>query len=320
MDLTVATRPEHPRLSIVVPVFNEEAAVPLFLDEMQKLQAEAGADFEFVFVNDGSSDRTSEVIRSYRGLKGAIKLVELSRNFGKDIAMSAGIDHATGDAVVPMDVDLQDPPELILTFLNHWREGYDVIYGVRDDRSSASALKRVTAEAFYRVFNAFSHSEIPPNAGDFRLLDRSVVEALRRLPERSRFMKGLFAWVGFRSKAVPYERRPRSAGTTKWNYWKLWNFALDGLVSFSSIPLRIWAYIGAIIAFLSFLYGFLIIVQVLLFGRSAPGYASLMTAVLFFGGIQLLSVGIMGEYIGRIFVEVKGRPLYIVREVYESSL
>jgi glycosyltransferase involved in cell wall biosynthesis len=218
-----------------------------------------------------------------------------------------------------MDVDLQDPPELIPRFLERWREGYDVVYGVRASRASDTTSKRMTAGWFYRLFNRLSQTRIPENAGDFRLIDRRAADVLRGLPERNRFMKGLFAWVGFRSVGVPYERAPRAAGTTKWNYWRLWNFAIDGLVSFSTVPLRVWTYVGALVALCSFLYALIIVARVILFGIDVPGYASLMTVVLFIGGVQLLSLGVIGEYLGRLFVEVKGRPVYVVDGVYEQG-
>ena len=232
--------------------------------------------------------------------------------------MTAGLAHARGDAVIPMDVDLQDPPALVLEFVRLWREeGYDTVYGVRTDRNADTAMKRLTAGGFYRFFNAVSTTtKIPENAGDFRLMDRRVVEAINQLPERNRFMKGLFAWAGFRSIGVPYARPERAAGTTKFNYWKLWNFALDGLFSFSSWPLRVWSYVGAGVAGISFLYMLIIILKVLFVGVDSPGYASLMCVILFLGGVQLLSIGIMGEYIGRMFLEVKQRPVFLIEGVY----
>lgn len=246
-------------------------------------------------------------------------MANLTRNFGKEAALTAGIDQAKGDAVIIMDVDLQDPPELILDFLAKWHEGYDVVYGKRIIRDSDSLAKRASANWFYKLFNKVSPVKIPENAGDFRLMDRRVVEVVKRLHERNRFMKGMFAWVGFRSTGVPYTRKPRPAGQTKWNYWKLWNFALDGLVGFSTAPLRIWMYFGAIVAIIAFLYSLFIVAKVIIFGIDVPGYASLMTAILFFGGVQLLSLGVVGEYLGRLFTEVKGRPVYVMENVYEKN-
>lgn len=233
--------------------------------------------------------------------------------------MSAGLDHAHGDAVVPMDVDLQDPPELIFEFVRLWREGYDSVYGIRSSRDEDSRRKRASAGLFYRLFNSVSHTPIPNNAGDFRLLDRRVVEALKQLPERNRFMKGLFSWPGYRSIGVPYARPARQHGTTKFNYWKLWNFALDGFTSFSTWPLRMWAYVGVTVALISLLYMMIIISKTLIFGVEIPGYASLMSVVLFLGAMQLISVGVLGEYIGRLFIESKQRPLYLVEYDSEAS-
>ena len=232
--------------------------------------------------------------------------------------MTAGLCHARGDAVIPMDVDLQDPPALILEFVRLWQEeGYDTVYGVRADRNADTPMKRLTAGGFYRLFNAVSTTtKIPENAGDFRLMDRRVVEVIKQLPERNRFMKGLFAWAGFNSIGVEYERPARAAGETKFNYWKLWNFALDGFFSFSSWPLRIWSYVGAGVAMLSFLYILVIITKVIFFGIDMPGYASLMSVILFLGGMQLISIGVLGEYLGRMFLEVKQRPVFVVEGVY----
>ncbi len=318
------SRPERPLLSIIVPMYNEEAVVDVFLEAMEcALDAarSAGSDFThaYVFVDDGSRDGTAGIIakRLADGVPG--KLVGLSRNFGKEAALTAGLDHADGDMVVVIDVDLQDPPELIGTMVEHWRSGHDVVYGLRVNRSSDSAFKRRSSSAFYRLFNHLANIDMPANAGDFRLMDRAVVEALKRLPERNRFMKGLFAWVGFSAVAVPYTRPERAAGTSKWNYWKLWNFALDGLTGFTSIPLRVWFYCGALIAALSFAYALYLVVRVMLYGIDMPGYASLMTAVLFFSGIQLLSVGIIGEYVARLFTETKRRPVYVVADVIEDT-
>jgi glycosyltransferase involved in cell wall biosynthesis len=312
-------RPATPLVSLLVPVFNEEESIDLFIEATSRVMERAGLPCEFVFVNDGSSDGTlPRLIERSRG-DPRVRVVSLSRNFGKEAALTAGLDHARGDVVVPMDVDLQDPPELIPRFLERWREGYDVVYGVRASRASDTTSKRMTAGWFYRLFNRLSQTRIPENAGDFRLIDRRAADVLRGLPERNRFMKGLFAWVGFRSVGVPYERAPRAAGTTKWNYWRLWNFAIDGLVSFSTVPLRVWTYVGALVALCSFLYALIIVARVILFGIDVPGYASLMTVVLFIGGVQLLSLGVIGEYLGRLFVEVKGRPVYVVDGVYEQG-
>lgn len=233
--------------------------------------------------------------------------------------MTAGIDHAAGDVVVPMDADLQDPPEVLPKLLEQWRKGYDVVYGIRRDRSSDGRTKRVTAGMFYRLFNRLAHDEIPENVGDFRLMDRLVVDALRRLPERNRFMKGLFAWVGYPSIGVEYTRPERVAGETKFSYWKLWNFALDGLVSFSSLPLRVWTYAGMTVALGAVVFAVVIVLRTLVFGRDVPGYASIMTVLLLLGGIQLISLGVIGEYLSRLFIESKQRPLYLLQGVYQDG-
>ncbi len=299
-------------LSLVVPVMNEEETIAPFLAAIDATLAAQVPHLEILFVDDGSSDATLARLEAAAADDSRIRYLSLTRNFGKEAAMSAGIEQARGDAIVPMDVDLQDPPEVILEFITQWQAGYDMVYGVRAARDEDTATKRKTAGWFYRIFNRLTFTEIPRDAGDFRLLDRRVVEALRRMPERNRFMKGLFSWPGYSSVGVTYQRPARTAGTTKFNYWKLWNFALDGVVSFSTWPLRVWTYLGACIAGLSFLYILVIISKTVLFGIDAPGYASLMIAVLFFGGMQLISIGVLGEYLGRLFMETKQRPLYLI--------
>ena len=305
-------------ISLVVPVYNEEESIQTFIDTIDKELEPLRDKLQIVFVNDGSRDKTRQVIESVIKTEPRVTLVNLARNFGKEAAMTAGLFHARGDAVVPMDVDLQDPPKLILEFVRLWQEeGYDTVYGVRTDRNADTPMKRLTAGGFYRLFNAVSTTtRIPENAGDFRLMDRRVVEVIKQLPERNRFMKGLFAWVGFNSIGVPYERPARAAGETKFNYWKLWNFALDGFFSFSSWPLRVWSYIGAGVALLSFIYMLVIITKVIFFGIDSPGYASLMCVILFLGGMQLISIGVIGEYLGRMFLEVKQRPVFVIEGVY----
>ncbi len=312
-------RPVDPLLSLVVPVFNEEESIDLFLDTVIPLLENASLRFELVFINDGSRDDTFARLFDRGRRDRRIRIVNLSRNFGKEAALTAGIDHAKGDILIPMDIDLQDPPDLIQPFIARWREGYDIVYGVRTARLTDTRAKRMSADWFYRVFNSMSPVRIPPNVGDFRLVDRRAVEVLRQLPERNRFMKGLFAWVGFNSIGVPYERPRRAAGTTKFNFWRLWNFALDGVVSFSTAPLRAWFYVGVVIAAIAVLYALFIVTRVLIFGIDTPGYASLLIAVLLMGAIQLLSLGIIGEYLGRLFLEVKGRPIYVVEGVYEDG-
>ncbi len=314
-----ARRPADPLLSLVVPVFNEEESIDLFLDTVAPLMERDGLRFEIVFVNDGSRDNTLARLLDRGALDRRLRIVNLSRNFGKEAALTAGIDHAKGDVIVPMDIDLQDPPELIEPFMARWREGYDIVYGVRTQRAWDTAAKRLSANWFYRVFNSMSPVRIPENVGDFRLVDRRAVDVLRQLPERNRFMKGLFAWVGFNAVGVPYDRPQRAAGSSKFNLWRLLNFALDGVVSFSTAPLRAWFYVGVVIATFAVLYALFIVTRVLIFGIDTPGYASLLIAVLLMGAIQLLSLGIIGEYLGRLFLEVKGRPIYVVESVYENG-
>jgi len=269
-------------------------------------------DFEIICVNDGSRDDTLELVRGFHSREPRIKIVDLTRNFGKEVALTAGIEHAAGDAIIPIDADLQDPPELIPRLVERWREGFDTVIAVRSERRSDSFVKRASANMFYRVIGSLSHVPIPANAGDFRLLDRTVVEALKLLPERSRFMKGLYAWVGFRQAMVEYARPERAAGTTKWNIWRLWNFALDGIFSFSTLPIRVWSYMGLLVAALAVLYGCFILVRTLVYGIDVPGYASLMVALLLLSGMNMIGIGILGEYVGRIFMEVKRRPVYLV--------
>lgn len=306
-------RPENPLISLVVPVFNEAEAVPVFLAEIGA--ALAGLRLEIVFVNDGSNDATLAVLRQETARDKRLVIVNLSRNFGKEAALTAGLQAASGDAVVPIDVDLQDPPDLIHRFIERWRDGYDVAYGLREDRSSDELAKRKTAAWFYAVFNQATDTPIPVNTGDFRLMDRRVVDALNLLPERVRFMKGLFAWVGFNAAPVPYVRPVRSAGSSKFNARRLWRLALDGMFSFSSAPLRIWSYLGAVIAAGAGVYAIEIIAKTLITGGDLPGYPSLMTVILFLGGIQLITLGIIGEYLSRMFIEMKGRPIYIIESI-----
>lgn len=303
-------------ISIVIPVLNEEESVDPFVDAVAPLLDATGASWELIFVDDGSTDQTINILLTRRQRNPQIRIVKLSRNFGKEAALAAGLDHAAGDMVAVMDVDMQDPPELLTEMVARWREGYDVVYGRRVQRTNDSALKRMTARRFYKLFNQISDAPIPDNVGDFRLMDRSVVEALKRLPERVRFMKGLFSWVGFKSIAVDYERPARFAGQTKFRYWRLWNFALDGITSFSTVPLRIWTYVGSLIAAFAFIYGSFIILRTLILGVDVPGYASLLAVMLFIGGVQLIGLGILGEYLGRVFYEVKQRPVYLASKLY----
>jgi len=306
-------------LSVVCPMYNEEEALASFFMRLLPVLEQTGQPFEIVCVNDGSSDNTLEQLHAARSQYPQLVILNLSRNFGKEAALTCGIDHALGAAVIPIDADLQDPPELILEMIKLWQQGFELVLAQRVDRSADSLLKRKTAKWFYSLHNLLADSEIPPNVGDFRLMDRKVVEALKTLPERRRFMKGLFAWVGFRQAVIPYIREVRNAGSSKFSGWRLWNLALEGITSFSTMPLRVWTYLGLIIALLSFLYGAFIIGWVLLEGRDIPGYASLITVVLFLGGVQLIGLGVLGEYLGRIYTETKQRPIYIVREKYSNE-
>ncbi len=312
-------RPARPLISIVAPCYNEAESVDLFVETIFSILASQDFDVELVFVDDGSTDATRTKLVALADQHSEIRLVIFSRNFGKEAALTAGLDHARGDAVIVMDADLQDPPELILDFIEKWREGFEVVYGMREDRTSDTAAKRITANGFYRLFNKISGVKIPQNTGDYRLIDRRVVETIKSLPERSRFMKGLFAWVGYRSTGVLYVRPERAAGETKFSFWRLWNFAMDGIVGFSTVPLRVWSYIGAGVALLSVVYASIIILQTLISGVDVPGYASLLVFVLFFGSVQLISVGVLGEYISRLFIEAKQRPIYIVDEIYAQD-
>lgn len=301
-------------LSIIVPAYNEEQVLEAFHARMTAVIDTLPCEFRIVFVNDGSTDRTGEAIRTLRERDNRIELIELSRNFGKEIAMTAGLDHAPGDAVILIDADLQDPPELIPTLIEKWREGHDVVYARRLSREGESALKKLSAALFYRLMRTVSRVPIPQDTGDFRLLSRRAVEALKTFREHHRFMKGLFAWIGYPQTEVPYHRDPRHSGTSKWSYWRLWNFALEGITSFSIAPLKLATYMGLIVALLAFLYGAWMIIDTLIHGNPVPGYPSLMVVILFLGGVQLIALGVIGEYLGRMFDETKRRPLYLVSE------
>lgn len=306
-------------LSIVVAFYNEEKAIAPFFAEMDRVAATLDCALEYVCVNDGSRDATLELLKAELAKGRAMKIVNFARNFGKEAAMTAGLEQAQGAAVVVIDADLQDPPALIKDFLAKWREGYDVVYGVRASRQADSFSKRATAGAFYRVFNAIASVPIPHDAGDFRLMDRRVVAALLSLPERNRFMKGLFAWVGFKQTGVEFVREARVAGETSWNFLRLWNFAVDGLTSFSIVPLRIASWAGGIISLLGFAYAAYLVVRTLVYGVDVPGYASIVVIMLFLGGVQLLCIGLIGEYLGRLYIEAKGRPLYIIADIFEKE-
>ena len=316
-----AVRSAQPLLSAVVPFLNEAANLPRLFACLEQHLTALGIPWELVLVDDGSRDDSLAIVRRELERRPALRatVLSLSRNFGKEAALTAGLEAARGDVVVPLDADLQDPPELIGPMLDEWRKGFDVVYAVRRQRAGESRTKRITAFGFYRLMGRLSSTTIPADTGDFRLMDRCVVAALAQLPERSRFMKGLFAWVGFRQTAIHYDRDARREGRTSWNYWKLWNFALDGITSFSRVPLQVLSYGGVAIACVALLYGAWMVLRTLLFGIDLPGYASLMTAVLFLGGLQLIGLGVVGEYLGRVFEEVKHRPLYLVRERWEQG-
>lgn len=300
-------------LSLVVPVFNEEDVIYVFMERIVSILSTINIEYEIIFVNDGSTDATQSLLESLAAKDNTVKILEFSRNFGKEYALCAGFEYAAGDAVIPMDVDLQDPPELLADFIAQWRDGADVVVGVRSSRKTDSFWKRSSAHLFYSCFKLLCGKRMVPNAGDYRLLSRPAIDALNALPERVRFTKGLYAWVGFTQRTVAYERLPRQAGMTKWNVWKLWNFALDGITSFTTLPLRLWSYIGLLTALLGFAYAAFLFIRTLLFGIDLPGYASIMVVLLTLGGLILTSLGIIGEYLGRIFEEVKMRPHYIVK-------
>ena len=303
------------RVSLVVPLFNEEQTVGAFYDAVRREPGLRGHAVDIVFVNDGSSDRTAEVARAIALADSDVALINLSRNFGKEAALFAGLEHATGEAVVPMDVDLQDPIEVVPQLLAKWQGGADVVLAKRRDRSSDGYLKRRSASLFYHLLNRISYTHIEENVGDFRLMDRKVVAVIKALPEQQLFMKGVLSWAGFNVAIVEYDRVPRTLGQSKFNAWKLWNLALDGITSFSTVPLRLWSYIGGCISLLALVYAGYLVVDKVLFGNAVPGYPSLMTAILFLGGVQLIGIGILGEYVGRIYMEAKHRPKYVIRDI-----
>ncbi|MGF6485739.1 glycosyltransferase family 2 protein [Paraburkholderia sp. JPY419] len=314
------TNTPTPLISLVVPFYNEQDAVDRFFAAVVPvLESIERTRFEIVCINDGSSDATLDRLIAQSSRDRRIRVIDLTRNFGKEAALTAGIDEAFGDAVIPIDADLQDPPTLIPVMVEHWRAGAEVVAAKRTNRLCDTVAKRTAAALYYRVHNALSEVKLPENVGDFRLIDRQVVNALRSLPERRRFMKGLFAWVGYRTVIVEYEREPRSAGHSKFSGWRLWNFALEGITSFSTVPLRSWTYIGLSIATLAFVYGGFVIGRTLWSGNPVPGYASTISVMLFMGGIELIGIGVIGEYVGRIYYESKERPVYLVRRRYQAK-
>lgn len=310
---------KNPVLSVIVPAYNEQEVLAEFHGRTSDVLRETGYLYEIVYVNDGSSDATLSILRQLSDDDKHVALIDLSRNFGKEIAMSAGLDYATGDAIVIIDADLQDPPELIPDLIDKWRDGFDVVYAKRMVREGETWVKKVTAHLFYRIIQRMTNVQIPEDTGDFRLMSRRAVDSMKQLPERHRFMKGLYAWIGYPQTAVEYQREPRLAGQTKFNYWKLWNFALEGITSFTIAPLKLATYIGFLTAVGAFLFGLFIFAKTMILGGDLPGYPSLMVVILFLGGIQLISIGFIGEYVGRTYVEAKQRPLYIVNEYRPSS-
>jgi polyisoprenyl-phosphate glycosyltransferase len=306
--------PLDPEISVVVPVYNEDENIELLLKRLVPVLELVAASFEILFVDDGSRDTTLAVLRRMHAADKRVKVIALSRNFGKEVAIAAGLDFTKGAATIIMDADLQHPPEMIETFVMRWREGYKNIFGQRIDRTADSRLRRLLTQRFYRIFSMFGETALPEGAGDFRLLDRQAVAALRGMREKARFNKGLYAWIGFKSIGVPFDVAERVFGSSKFSYRKLTRFALDGLMSFSTLPLMVWTYVGTCISVISMATAAYFVIETMAFGVNVPGFATLVVSVTFLAGIQLLSLGVLGEYIGRIFAEVKGRPLYLVEE------
>lgn len=315
-----ASENDSPALSVVVPVYNEAEGLGEFHKRISAVLTGLSFRSEVIYVNDGSTDESLETLIQLKLTDVRVAIVNLSRNFGKEVAMTAGIDYSCGDAVVIIDADLQDPPELIPQLVHEWKKGFDVVYAQRSGREGESSLKRATAYAFYRVIQNVSRVSIPKDTGDYRLLSRRAVGALEQLREQHRFMKGLFSWIGFSQKEVLYRRLPRYAGNTKWNYWKLWNFALEGITSFTIAPLKVATYLGVSVAFAALISATVIVFKTLVYGNPVAGYPSLMVTILFLGGVQLIGMGILGEYVGRMFNETKGRPLYFVKSHEPSKI
>jgi polyisoprenyl-phosphate glycosyltransferase len=301
-------------ISVVIPVFNEESGLKLLLDRLLPVLEGLNSPFEVVFVNDGSRDGSLEALKRLNARDSRLKLVSFSRNFGKECAIAAGLAYARGEVVVLMDSDLQHPPETIRNFIARWREGYQIVYGERLDRSADGPIRRILSKVFYRLFRILTKTNLPRNAGDFRLLDRKAVDALNRLGERARYNNGLFAWIGFRSVGVPYSVGERSVGVTKWSPRRLVHFAIDGLTSFSNLPLKVWSYLGLFVSLIALVYATVFFVKTLIFGVDVPGFPTLVISIMLLSGAQLISLGVLGEYLARVYDEVKGRPLYIVAE------
>ena len=307
-------------LSMIIPAYNEQEVIGEFHNRLSQVLKNADIESaEIIYVNDGSADKTLPLLLKIMNSDDRVHIIDLSRNFGKEAAMTAGFDASQGQAVIVLDADLQDPPELIPLMLKEWRSGYDMVLMRRRSRRGESWLKKSSANLFYHVIQSISQVHIPENVGDFRLLSRRALTALMQLPERTRFMKGLFAWIGFSSTEICYDRDRRYSGVTKWNYWKLWNFALEGISSFTTVPLRVASYVGMLTAFGSLAYGLYIMIDALLWHHPVPGYPSMMVAILFLGGLQLLAIGVVGEYLGRMFIETKCRPVYLVKKCYHFS-
>ena len=304
-------------VSLIVPCYNEAACLDEFFARLKEVLAQhVTFDWQIVCIDDGSADDTLDHLQRHAQENPQLLVLELSRNFGKECALTAGLDFASGDAVIPIDADLQHPPELISEMLQQWQAGADVVLARRRSRETDHPLLRWFSKRFYHWHNRLAECDIPPDVGDFRLMDRRVVEALRSLPERRRFMKGLFAWVGFRQVTLDYDVAPRSAGKSSFNARRLWGLALEGITSFSTVPLTVWVWLGMLIAGLAMAYGVWVVIKTLVYGVDVPGYASLLAAVLFMGGIQLIGIGVLGQYIGRIYSEAKQRPVYLVRRIY----
>ena len=301
-------------ISVIIPVFNEEKGLGLLVDRLLPVLESLEHPFEVVFVNDGSRDGTLDELKKLNTRDKRLKLISFSRNFGKECAIAAGLAYARGDAVIVMDSDLQHPPETIRNFMARWREGYQVVYGQRLDRRTDGPVRRLMSKIFYRVFHLLTKTELPRDAGDFRLLDRKAVDALNRIGERARYNNGLYSWIGFRSVGVPYSVGDRSVGASKWSPRRLTHFAIDGLTSFSNVPLKIWSYLGLLVSLIALGYATVFFVKTLIFGVDVPGFPTLVISIMMLSGAQLISLGVLGEYLARVYDEVKGRPLYIVAE------
>ena len=301
-------------LCVIAPIYNEESNIILFYNKIKSVLECTDLDWKILFINVGSSDKSEQILLELCKNNNKTQLLNFTRNFGKESALTAGLDYANSDAVIPIDTDLQDPPELILEMIKYWQKGFDIVYARRASRKGESFLKIITARLFYRFINSFSDISIPKNVGDYRLLSKNVVDDINKMREKNRFMKGIFSWVGYPSKEILFVRDERNSGESSFNFFKLFNFALDGITSFSVAPLRLFFYLGLLIMFLSFSYAGFIIITTLLYGANIPGYASLLVVVLFLGGLNLFAIGVVGEYVSRIYQESKGRPIYLIKK------